>query len=330
MTLKSKNVLVTGADGFIGSHLVDRLWREGAKVTALAQYNSFNSWGWLEDLECLKDIHVKTGDVRDPHFCQQLVRGIDVVFNLAALIPIPYSYIAPDSYVDTNVKGALHLCQAARQSGVEKFIQTSTSEVYGTARYVPIDESHPLTPQSPYSATKIAADAVALSFWHAFELPVVVARPFNTYGPRQSARAVIPTIIAQIAAGRREVAMGDLCTTRDFTFVEDTCDGFVAVAALDHGLGEVFNIGSSQEISMGDLFGLIAEIMQSEARVVQDPQRIRPAGSEVLRLRCDNTKLLKASGFRPTTSLRDGLARTAAWFREDRNLRRYKQDLYNV
>lgn len=330
MSLKQKRVLVTGADGFIGSHLVERLWREGAQITALAQYNSFNSWGWLEDLDCLKDIRVETGDVRDAHFCHELTRGAEVVFHLAALIPIPYSYKAPDSYVDTNVRGTLNLCQAARAQGVAKFIHTSTSEVYGTAQYVPIDEKHPLQPQSPYSATKIGADAVALSFHHAFELPVIVARPFNTYGPRQSARAVIPTVISQIAAGKREVSMGDLTTTRDFTFVKDTCEGFLAIAGLEGRSGEVFNIGSNQEIAMGDLFRLIADVMHSDCVVTQDPQRLRPPGSEVQRLRCDNTKLFEASGFRPQTSLRDGLACAAAWFRDERNLRRYKQDIYNV
>jgi NAD dependent epimerase/dehydratase len=330
MDLKNKRILVTGADGFIGSHLVESLAREGARITALVQYNSFNSWGWLEEVNCLNDIRVEAGDIRDAHFCYELARDIEIVFHLAALIPIPYSYKAPDSYVDTNVKGTLNLCQAARIHGVERFIHTSTSEVYGTAKYVPIDENHPLNPQSPYSATKIGGDAIALSFHCGFQLPVVVARPFNTYGPRQSARAVIPTIVSQIAAGCREVRLGDLTTSRDFTFVEDTCRGFLAIAKLDGGLGEVFHIGSNQEISVGDLFALISETMKSDARVAPDAQRLRPAASEVLRLRCDNGKLRQASGFEPKIGLPEGLARTVAWFREERNLHRYKAALYNV
>ena len=261
MKLTEKRVLVTGADGFIGSHLVERLVQQGASVRALVQYNSFNFWGWLEELPSLDGVEVVSGDIRDPHFCHGLLAGIDVVFHLAALIPIPYSYVAPDSYVDTNVKGTLNLCQAARANRIEKFVHTSTSEVYGTAQYVPIDEKHPLVPQSPYSATKIAADSMALSFFYSFDLPLVVARPFNTYGPRQSARAVIPTIISQLAAGIREVRLGDVTTTRDFTFVQDTCRGLIAIAELDGGHGEVFNIGSSAEISIGALFDLIATSM---------------------------------------------------------------------
>lgn len=331
MELTNKRVLVTGAAGFIGSHLVDLLIAAGARVRALAQYNSFNSWGWLEETANLDRVEVLAGDIRDPHFCQGLTRDIDVVFHLAALIPIPYSYAAPDSYVDTNVKGTLNLCQAARSSGVEKFIQTSTSEVYGTAQYTPIDEKHPLVPQSPYSATKIAADSLALSFFYSFGLPVVVARPFNTYGPRQSARAVIPTIISQLAAGVREVRLGDLTMTRDFTFVEDTCRGLMALAALDVGLGEVFNIGSNSEIAIGALFDLIASTMGlAGAAPTLDEQRLRPTGSEVHRLWCDNRKLMRATGFTPRVSLEDGLRVTIGWFREPRNLARYKTGLYNV
>src|SRR5262245_9325369 len=258
MSLSNVQVLVTGADGFIGSHLVEHLLSAGAKVRALAHYNSFNSWGWLDESSRRHEAEVVSGDIRDPHFCHGLLRDIEVVFHLAALIPIPYSYVAPDSYVDTNIRGTLHLCQAARAAGVRRFVHTSTSEVYGSARYVPIDEAHPLTPQSPYSATKIAADAVAQSFFYAFGLPLVVARPFNTYGPRQSARAVIPAIITQLASGRTEVELGDLTTTRDFTFVEDTCRGLVAVAAVEHGPGEVFNIGSNTEVSIGDVLEMIA------------------------------------------------------------------------
>jgi NAD dependent epimerase/dehydratase len=330
MTLKDKNVLVTGADGFIGSRLVEDLVAAGARVVAMSQYNSFNSWGWLEDIPALDQIRVVSGDVRDAHFCESAMEGVDIVFHLASLIAIPYSYHAPDSYVDTNIRGALNICQAARRAGVTKIIHTSTSEVYGTARRVPIDEDHPLTPQSPYSATKIGADAIALSFYHSFELPVVVARPFNCYGPRQSARAVIPTIITQIASGARDVRLGDLTTTRDFTYVDDTSRGFLSIAKLDGGLGEVFHIGSRQEISIGDLFKLIAELMQSDARATEDSERMRPPGSEVLRLCCDNSKLLAATGFKPCVALREGLARTIEWFRDPGNLSRYKRDIYNV
>jgi NAD dependent epimerase/dehydratase len=330
MILKQKSVLVTGADGFIGSRLVEELVSRGARVTALAQYNSFNYWGWLEDLPILDEVRVVTGDVRDAHFCQTLVQNIDVVFHLAALIPIPYSYAAPDSFVDTNIRGTLNICQAARKAGVAKLIQTSTSEVYGTAQYWPMDEKHPLTPQSPYSATKIGSDSMALSFYYAFELPVVVARPFNCYGPRQSARAVIPAIIAQLAAGMKEVNLGDLSTIRDFTYVDDTCRGFISIAELDGGIGEVFHIGSQQEISIGELFQTIAGLMNSDARVVQDAARIRPSLSEVRRLWCDNSKLFSATGFKPSISLSDGLSRTVAWFRDQRNLAKYKGHLYNV
>jgi NAD dependent epimerase/dehydratase len=330
MTLDGAKVLVTGGDGFIGSHLVEQLVQEGAKVRALAQYNSFNFWGWLEDVPSLKDVEVVTGDIRDPHCCHDLVKSVDVVFHLAALIPIPYSYRAPDSYVDTNVRGTLNLCQAARAAGVRRFVQTSTSEVYGSARYVPIDESHPLTPQSPYSATKIGADAIALSFFYSFDFPVVVARPFNTYGPRQSARAVIPTIIAQLATGTPDVRLGDLSTTRDFTFVEDTCRGFLAIASMNGGAGEVFNIGSHTEISIGDLLAMIGRIMGVDAVPVNDEQRVRPPVSEVQRLWCDNRKLAAATGFTPGVTLEQGLALTADWFRQPANLARYKAHIYNV
>jgi NAD dependent epimerase/dehydratase len=330
MTLQGKRVLVTGGDGFIGSHLVAQLVAENARVTALAQYNSFNNWGWLEDLSCLGRIQVISGDIRDPQFCLDLCQGMEVIFHLAALISIPYSYKAPDSYVDTNVKGTLNICQAALRGKIKRLIHTSTSEVYGTAHYAPLDEKHPLNAQSPYAATKVAADAIAASFQSSFELPVVIARPFNTYGPRQSARAVIPTIITQIAIGRKEVSLGELSATRDFTFVRDTCEGLVAIAGMDDAKGEVFHIGSNKEIAIGDLFSLIAEMMNSDARVVTDKTRLRPNLSEVRRLRCDNQKLRQATGFEPKTSLRDGLAATIAWFREECNLRRYKESVYNV
>lgn len=330
MNQSSKRVLVTGADGFIGSHLVELLVSQGAAVTALSHYNSFNDWGWLEGLPCLRDIQVVTGDIRDPHFCLGLLKDIDCVFHLAALIPIPYSYRAPGSYVDTNVTGTLNLCQAALRQGVERFVHTSTSEVYGTAQYVPIDERHPLCGQSPYSATKIGADAIALSFHYAFSLPVTVARPFNTYGPRQSARAVIPTFISQVAVGEEEISLGDLTTTRDFTFVTDTCRGMLAVAAQAGAPGEVFNIGSNQEIAIGELCALIADLMGRKIRIRDDPARHRPERSEVLRLRCDSSKLRAAAGFTPTVDLREGLTRTIDWFQDPQNLSRYKPHLYNV
>lgn len=330
MDLRHKRVLVTGADGFIGSHLVEQLACAGARVTALAQYNSFNSWGWIEAIPCLDEVEVVCGDIRDAHYCLSLTRGVEVIFHLAALIPIPYSYRAPDSYVDTNVKGTLNLCQAALANGVTRMVHTSSSEVYGTAQYVPIDEKHPLHAQSPYSATKIAADAIATSFYCSFDLPVVIARPFNTYGPRQSARAVIPTIVTQIASGAQEIRLGDLAATRDFTFVEDTCRGLVAIAGMDGGLGEVFNIGSNYEISVGDLFSTIARVMESDARVAPDSSRLRPPGSEVQRLRCDCGKLRGVTGFQPQTPLIDGLRRTVEWFRIEENLIRYKGSLYNV
>jgi NAD dependent epimerase/dehydratase len=330
MQMDGKKVLVTGADGFIGSHLVEMLHGRGAQVRALALYNSFNSWGWLEDAACLQDIEVVTGDVRDPHFCKQLVKGCDIVFNLAALIAIPYSYTAPDSYIDTNVKGALHICQAALESGVKRVIQVSTSEVYGTARYVPIDEAHPLQPQSPYSASKIGADAIALSFYHAFNLPVTIARPFNTYGPRQSARAVIPTIISQIAAGEKLIRLGDTRPTRDFNFVTDTCGGMIALAECDAAVGEAVNIGSNSEVSIGDLFTLIRELMGSDAQTTQEDERLRPPNSEVMRLWCDNSKLRRLTAFEPQVPLREGLQRTIEWFQDPAHLRRYKTGIYNV
>jgi len=330
MTFRGKRVLVTGADGFIGSHLVEALVGANAAVTALSQYNSFNSWGWLDEISCLESVNVITGDIRDANFCVDLTKKVDIVFHLAALIPIPYSYRAPESYVDTNVKGTLHLCQGALRNGVTRFVQTSTSEVYGTAQYTPIDERHPLCPQSPYSATKIAADAIALSFYYSFQLPVVIARPFNTYGPRQSARAVIPTIIGQIAAGKTDIRLGDLSCTRDFTYVADTCRGFLAIGQMEDGLGEVFHVGSNEEISIGRLLSVIAELMGVSAEAVADAERVRPSQSEVKRLRCDNTKLKLKSGFEPAVSLRDGLKQTAEWFSRTDNIRRYKPGLYNV
>lgn len=324
-----KNILVTGADGFIGSHLTEMLLEEGHHVRALSYYNSFNDWGWLEGLNH-PDLDVVTGDVRDPYFCKHISRDVDTIFHLAALIAIPYSYIAPDSYVDTNVKGTLNICQAAKENGVKKVLITSTSETYGTAQYVPIDEKHPKQPQSPYSATKIAADAMAMSFYNAFELPVIVVRPFNTYGPRQSARAIIPTIITQIMNGMKEIRLGDLSPTRDFNYVKDTCRGFIALSKCDQAIGQEINICSNYEISMRDTFELIAQLMQADVKFIEDTQRLRPAGSEVFRLWGDNTKLKSLTGFTPSYSIEEGLKETIEWFRNDKNLAKYKSVIYNV
>lgn len=325
-----QKVLVTGGDGFIGSHLVELLVSKGYDVKALCQYNSFNHWGWLEDVGCLADIEVLCGDIRDPHYCKHVTKGIDLVFHLAALIAIPYSYLAPDSYVDTNVKGTLNICQAALENGVQRVVHTSTSEVYGTAQYVPIDEKHPLQPQSPYSASKIGADAMAMSFFNAFDLPVTIARPFNTYGPRQSARAVIPTIITQIAGGRKQIQLGDVTPTRDFNYVADTCDGFLELARCKKAIGEVVNIGSNYEISVGDTLNLIRELMGSDVEFLTDDQRIRPAKSEVFRLWCDNAKIKEFTGFTPKYSIRRGLQETINWFTCHENLGKYKADIYNL
>lgn len=326
---KNKIMLVTGADGFIGSHLTEMLLNEGYKVRALSQYNSFNNWGWLEGINH-PNLEVVTGDVRDPHYCKHISHNVDTIFHLAALIAIPYSYIAPDSYVDTNVKGTLNICQAAKENGVRRVLVTSTSEVYGTARYVPIDEKHPKQPQSPYSATKIGADAMAMSFYNAFELPVVIVRPFNTYGPRQSARAIIPTIITQIANGATEIKLGDLTPTRDFNFVKDTCRGFIELADCDAAIGQEVNVCSNYEISMRDTLNLIAEIMGKEVKFVEDSQRLRPKNSEVFRLWGDNTKIKGLTGFEPQYDIRRGLEETIKWFTCEDNLKKYKSNIYNV
>lgn len=325
-----KSVLVTGADGFIGSHLVELLIAKGYRVKALSQYNSFNSWGWLEDVDCLPEVEVLNGDVRDPHYCRHIIKGVDIVFHLAALIAIPYSYVSPDSYVDTNIKGALNICQAALDHSCERVIHTSTSEVYGTAQYAPIDEKHPLQPQSPYSASKIGADAMAMSFHNAFGLPLTIARPFNTYGPRQSARAVIPTIITQIAAGKKQIKLGDISPTRDFNYVLDTCRGFLALAECDGAIGRTVNIGSNFEISVGDTLNLIRELMGSDVEFICEQQRVRPENSEVFRLWCDNSLLKTLTGLEPRYSLREGLQLTIDWFTDPVNLARYKVDIYNV
>lgn len=321
-------VLVTGADGFIGSHLTEMLLREGHEVRALSQYNSFNNWGWLEGVSHPK-LEIVSGDVRDSSFCREIAEGCEIIFHLAALIAIPYSYVAPESYVDTNIKGTLNICQAARAVGVRRLIVTSTSEVYGTAIEVPISESHPKQPQSPYSATKIGADALALSFHNAFELPVVIARPFNTYGPRQSARAFIPTIISQIASGMTEIKCGDLRPTRDFNYVEDTCRGFIDLAMAPGIEGREINIASGTEISMGDTLKMIAELMGKKVNFITDPARLRPEGSEVMRLRGDNKVITSLTSWRPQVSLREGLEKTITWFTNPTNLCRYKPEIYN-
>lgn len=327
--MKKEKVLVTGADGFIGSHLTEALLAEGYDVRALCQYNSFNSWGWLDGVSH-PGLEVVTGDVRDPGLCREIVRGCTTVYHLAALIAIPYSYVAPDSYVDTNVKGTLNMCKAAREENVGRIVVTSTSEVYGTARYVPIDEAHPRQPQSPYSASKIGADAMALSFYHAFGLPVVVARPFNTYGPRQSARAIIPSIISQIASGKREIMVGDLTPTRDFNYVADTAAGFIALGTTPGIEGREINIATGTEVSMRDTLEMIADIMGEDVRYTVDPARLRPAGSEVFRLCGDNKLITSLTPWRPRHSLREGLQKTVEWFLNPANLARYKTGIYNL
>jgi NAD dependent epimerase/dehydratase len=332
MDLRGKRVLVTGADGFIGSHLVEALLDAGSQVKAFVYYNSFNSWGWLDSLpaERLDAMDVHPGDIRDPHGVRAAMRDVDVVLHLAALIAIPFSYDSPDSYVDTNVKGTLNVLQAARDLGTSRVAVTSTSEVYGTARTVPIDEQHPRQGQSPYSATKIAADALAESFHRSFDLPVVTVRPFNTYGPRQSARAIIPTVITQLLAGSTEVRLGSLEPTRDLNYVTDTVAGIIAAASCDEAVGRDVNIASGREISIGDLARTIIGIVNPAARIVTDPQRLRPEGSEVERLLGDASLLRSLCGWEPSVTLEDGLARTVAWFRDPANLGRYKAGLYNV
>ncbi len=329
-------VLVTGADGFIGSHLTEALVRCGYDVRAFVHYNSFNSWGWLD--QCCHDVKAKfevfAGDVRDPHGVRTAMQGCDAVLHLAALIAIPYSYHSPDTYVDTNIKGTLNILQAARELAVSKVIHTSTSEVYGTARFVPITEEHPLQGQSPYAASKIGADQIALSFYAAFETPVTVIRPFNTYGPRQSARAVIPTIISQIGNGKRELKLGALHPTRDFNFVTDTVAGFLAALKAEQGIGEVINLGSNYEVSIGDTVRIIAEIMGVEVRVMSEEQRLRPEKSEVDRLCASNAKAAELLGWYPAYAglegFRRGLSKTVEWFSMPENLRMYKADTYNL
>ena len=338
MSQKNKNgtILITGADGFIGSHLTEALVRLGYKVRAFVLYNSFNAWGWLD--HCAPGVkgqlEVFAGDIRDPHGVKEAMKGCDAVLHLAALIAIPYSYHSPDTYVDTNVKGTLNVLQAAREFGVKRVVHTSTSEVYGTARFVPITEEHPLQGQSPYSATKIAADQLAYSFYASFGLPVVIARPFNTYGPRQSARAVIPTIITQIAKGQRQVKLGAVSPTRDFNYVADTVAGFIAALKSDRGIGEVVNLGSNFEISIGDTAHAIAEAMGTSIEIITDDQRLRPEKSEVERLWASNTKARELLGWQPQYGGREGFMRgikeTITWYLEPSHLAAYKADIYNL
>lgn len=324
-----KTVLVTGADGFIGSHLTELLLSEGYHVRALCLYNSFGNLGWLEGVEH-PELETILGDVRDPDLCRQIVDGCALVFHLAALIAIPYSYSAPDSYVDTNIRGTLNMLQAAHANKMlERLIVTSTSEVYGTALTVPISESHPRQPQSPYSATKISADALALSFNASFDLPVTIARPFNTFGPRQSARAIIPTIITQIANGAGEIKVGDLTPTRDFNFVEDTARGFLAIARAKGVEGQEINIATGREVTMAETLKTIARLMHADVTWVTDPARIRPGKSEVRRLLGDASKLRALSGWSPRYTLEEGLQKTIDWFTRPENLSRYKSDIYN-
>lgn len=333
---KIHTLLVTGADGFIGSHLTETLVRAGYNVRAFIYYNSFNSWGWLDESpsEIKKDLDVFAGDIRDPYGVKEAMKGRDAVLNLAALIAIPYSYHSPDMYIDTNIKGALNVMQAARELGVQKVVQTSTSEVYGTAQFVPITEEHPLQGQSPYSASKIGADQIAMSFYRSFSVPVTILRPFNTYGPRQSARAVIPTIITQIANGARRIKLGALSPTRDFNYVSDTVRGFIAALESDSAVGEVINIGSNYEISIGETAQLIAEVMNTEIKIETDEERLRPEKSEVNRLWADNSKAKRLLGWEPKYGGREGfkqgIQKTTEWFTKPENLKRYKADIYNL
>ena len=332
MELKGKKVLVTGSDGFIGSHLVERLIEEGCQVKAFAYYNSFNSWGWLDTFPAhlLKQIEVFTGDIRDPNGVRTAMKGCDVVFHLAALIAIPYSYHSPDSYVDTNIKGTLNIVQAAKDLGVEKVLVTSTSEVYGTALYVPIDEKHPKQGQSPYSATKIGADHIAESFYRSFNTPITIVRPFNTFGPRQSARAVIPTIISQLLSGKEEIKLGALSPTRDLLYVKDTAEGFIQIAKCDSLLGHEVNIATNEEISVGDLAQKLINQINPNAKIISDEIRLRPEKSEVERLWGSNEKLMQHTPWTRKFSLDAGLQETIAWFSKAENLSKYKADIYNV
>lgn len=330
MNLKGKKVVVTGSEGFIGSHLTERLISLGADVTALVQYNSFNNWGWLDkfDKNVLDSIHVVTGDIREYDNMKRLIKGQEVVFHLAALIAIPYSYLSPMAYVRTNIEGTTNVLEACREYDVEKIVHTSTSETYGTALYVPIDEKHPMQGQSPYSASKIGADKMAESFHRSFETPVATIRPFNTYGPRQSARAVIPTIISQILSGKKEIKLGSLTPTRDFNYVKDTAEAFIKIAESDKTVGEVINAGSNNEISIGELVQKIIHLMDRDVKIICDDERIRPKDSEVNRLWADNTKIKQLTDWSPNYSLDEGLKETIEWIKS--NMKYFKTDIYNV
>lgn len=336
MNLRSKKILVTGADGFIGSHLTEELLRSGCSVRAFVLYNSFNSWGWLDDTpKSLHDnLEIFSGDIRDPHGVYEAMKECDTVMHLAALVAIPYSYHSPDTYIDTNIKGTLNILQAARKLGVKKVVHTSTSEVYGTARFTPINEDHPLQGQSPYAATKIAADQMATAFYHSFGTPVAVIRPFNTYGPRQSARAVIPTVITQVASGQHKIKLGSTHPTRDFNYVKDTVQGFISVAEADAAVGKVINIGSNYEISIGELVELIADIMQVKIEIQTEEVRLRPEKSEVERLWADNAKAETLLGWVPEYAgyegLKRGLTETINWFSQSENLKKYRPEVYNL
>jgi len=329
---QNKKFLITGADGFIGSHLVEKLIEDGHKVKAFVYYNSFNSWGWLDTLpkDILSQIEIFAGDVRDPNGVRTAVKGVDMIYHLAALIAIPYSYHSPDSYVDTNVKGTLNVLQAARDYNIERVIVTSTSEVYGTALYVPIDEKHPKQGQSPYSASKIGADAMADSFYRSFNLPVTIVRPFNTFGPRQSARAVIPTIITQLLAGKTDIKLGALHPTRDLLFVKDTACGFVEIANSPKTIGHEINIATQQEISIQDLAQSLINIINPAAKIISDDVRLRPEKSEVERLLGAADKIKSLTNWQPKYNLQEGLKQTIEWFSMPENLSRYKADIYNV
>ena len=325
-----KKVLVTGADGFIGSHLTEHLMEKGYEVKAFTYYNSFNNWGWLDTFpkEKLNELEIFQGDVRDPNGVKEAMKGCDAVFHLAALIAIPFSYHSPDTYVDTNIKGTLNVLQAARDLKIERVLVTSTSEVYGTAQYVPIDEKHPYQGQSPYSATKIGADRLAESFYRSFNLPVTIVRPFNTFGPRQSARAVIPTIISQLLAGKEEIKLGSLTPTRDFNYVKDTANGFYEIAKSDKTIGEEINIATQREIGIGDLANELIRQINPNAKIVCEEQRTRPEKSEVNRLLGSNEKIKRLTDWKPAYTFEEGLAETVAWIRD--NMNAYKTDIYNV
>ncbi|MBL7068260.1 MAG: SDR family NAD(P)-dependent oxidoreductase [Candidatus Omnitrophica bacterium] len=330
--MRNKRVLVTGADGFIGSHLVERLIRCGCKVKAFTYYNAFNSWGWLDsfDRKKTRKIEIFSGDVRDPNSVRKAMKGMDMVFHLAALIGIPFSYHAPDSYVDTNIKGTLNIMQAGMELKLKRILVTSTSEVYGTAKRIPIEENHPLQGQSPYSASKIGADKIAESFFKSFDVPVTIVRPFNTYGPRQSARAIIPAIIIQLLSGKKDVMLGSLTPTRDLNYVKDVCDGFLSIASSDRTIGEEINIASKREVSIGELADRIIKKINPKARVVLDKKRVRPENSEVMQLLGENKKIRELTGWSPRYSLDKGLDETINWFKRKRGFKLYKADIYNV